>query len=39
MEIITSGCSFTAGDELVELVPGYLESDVNKNLHEQHQKQ
>ena len=39
MEIIASGCSFTAGDELVELVPGYLESDVNKKLHEQHQKQ
>ena len=24
MEIIVRGCSFTAGDELVELIPNYL---------------
>lgn len=38
MEIITSGCSFTAGDELVELIPNYLESGPDPKLIAQHQK-
>lgn len=38
MEVITSGCSFTAGDELVELIPNYLESGPDPKLSARHQK-
>lgn len=39
MEIIASGCSFTAGDELVELVPNYLNSGPDEELYKQYNKQ
>lgn len=39
MEIIVSGCSFCAGDELVELIPGYLKSGPDEQLASKHQKQ
>ena len=38
MEIIASGCSFTAGDELVELVPNYLSSGPDEDLYKQYNK-
>lgn len=36
MQIIASGCSFTAGDELVELVPNYLNSGPDEKLYKQY---
>lgn len=39
MEVIVSGCSFTAGDELVELIPGYLNSGPDDELSSKHTKQ
>ena len=39
MEIIASGCSFTAGDELVELIPNYLSKGPDPELYKQYNKQ